>query len=113
VRHALLARAEAIVIPSPYESLSIVLLEAWNRGVPALVNAHCSVLRGQVQRAQGGLAYRTAREFAEAADVLRTDEGVRTTLGRRGFAYVEREYRWPTVLRRIEDLLAAASRRRA
>jgi glycosyltransferase involved in cell wall biosynthesis len=108
VRQALLARAEALVIPSPYESLSIVLLEAWNRGVPALVNAHCSVLRGQVSRAQGGLAYRTAREFAEAADVLRIDSDLRSTLGRRGLEYVEREYRWPTVLARIEALLAAA-----
>ena len=40
------AGASALVVPSPYESLSIVLLEAWNRGVPALVNAHCAVLQG-------------------------------------------------------------------
>jgi glycosyltransferase involved in cell wall biosynthesis len=112
VRHALLARAEAIVIPSPYESLSIVLLEAWNQSVPALVNAHCSVLRGQVGRAQGGLSYRTRREFAEAADVLRADSAVRSTLGSRGFEYVEREYRWPTVLERIETLLAETRARR-
>jgi glycosyltransferase involved in cell wall biosynthesis len=112
VRHALLAKAEALVVPSPYESLSIVLLEAWNRGVPSLVNAHCSVLQGQVRRAQGGLYYRTSREFAEAADALFADASLRSTLGRRGLAYVDREYRWPTVLRRIDDLLAAAVSRR-
>ena len=38
VRTALLDHAHAIVIPSPCESLSIVLLEAWNHAVPALVN---------------------------------------------------------------------------
>lgn len=110
VRHALLARARALVVPSPYESLSIVLLEAWNRGVPALVNAHCSVLRGQVQRADGGLHFRTAREFAEAADLLLAPGPVGPALGRQGLAYVEREYRWPTVMARIEALLARVGR---
>src|SRR5262249_35020378 len=55
LRETLLARARALVMPSPFESLSMVLLEAWNRGLPALVNARCKVLRGQVERADGGL----------------------------------------------------------
>ena len=55
LRSALLAHARLLVVPSPYESLSIVLLEAWNHGVPALVNARCKVLHGQVRRANGGL----------------------------------------------------------
>ena len=41
VREALLTRARALVMPSPFESLSMVLLEAWNHGLPALVNARC------------------------------------------------------------------------
>ena len=32
MREALLAHATALVVPSPYESLSIVLLEGWNQG---------------------------------------------------------------------------------
>ena len=70
VRRALLSHARALVVPSPYESLSIVLLEAWNHGVPALVNAHCKVLQGQVRRANGGLYYRSSREFQEALSWL-------------------------------------------
>lgn len=112
VRQALLTEARALVVPSPYESLSIVLLEAWNRGVPALVNAHCSVLQGQVRRANGGLHFRTSREFAEGADVLLKNTQVRTALGRQGQAYVNREYRWPVVLGRIEALLAEVMTRR-
>jgi len=53
VRDALLSRARALVMPSPFESLSMVLLEAWNRGLPALVNARCKVLRGQVEHRPG------------------------------------------------------------
>ena len=111
LRDALLSRARALVVPSPFESLSIVLLEAWNHGVPALVNARCKVLQGQVRRADGGLYYRSAAEFAEALDVLLSNPPVRDALGRQGLAYVEREYRWPTVLGRVERLLGAARER--
>ena len=105
VRDALISAATALVVPSPFESLSIVLLEAWNRGVPAIVNGLCAVLKGQVRRANGGLYYRSSAEFTEAVEALRADEGARRALGRQGLAYVEREYRWPTVLARVEALL--------
>jgi glycosyltransferase involved in cell wall biosynthesis len=117
VREALLQRACVLVVPSPYESLSMVLLEAWNRGTPALVNAQCSVLEGQVRRANGGLHYRSPEEFALALDRLLTDEPTRTAFGRQGLAYVEREYRWPTVVSKVERLLdecrALAARKQA
>ena len=105
VRSALLAHASALVVPSWYESLSIVLLEAWNYAVPALVNGRCKVLAGQVTRANGGLYYIYPTEFDEAVDYLLTRPAERDALGRQGLAYVEREYRWPTVLARVEALL--------
>ena len=105
VRTALLAHARALVVPSWYESLSIVLLEAWNHAVPALVNGRCKVLAGQVTRANGGLYYTFPAEFDEAADYLLRRPAERDTLGRQGLAYIEREYRWPAVLGRVERLL--------
>ena len=106
LRDALLASARALIVPSPYESLSIVLLEAWNHGVPALVNGRCRVLQGQIRRASGGLYYRSSRDFEEALTFLLSHPGERDALGAQGRAYVDREYRWPTVLGRVEDLLA-------
>lgn len=111
-RDALLQGALALVVPSPFESLSIVLLEAWNRGVPAIVNGHCAVLKGQVRRANGGLYYRSSAEFGEAVDTLREAEADRRMLGAQGLAYVDREYRWATVMARVEALLDAARARR-
>ena len=80
MRHALLAHAGALIVPSPYESLSIVLLEAWNHATPALVNAYCKVLQGQVRRASGGLYYRSSREFQEALSWLLGNEQRNTGL---------------------------------
>ena len=93
-----------LVVPSWYESLSIVLLEAWNHGIPALVNGRCKVLQGQVRRANGGLYYMFPAEFDEAADYLLGHPEQRAAMGRQGLAYIEREYRWPTVLSRVEAL---------
>jgi glycosyltransferase involved in cell wall biosynthesis len=105
VRDALLAHARALVVPSPYESLSMVLLEAWNRGVPALVNGRCRVLKGQVERAHGGLHYGNVREFCEGLQVLVRDDDLARALGAQGRQYVDREYRWPIVMERLESLL--------
>jgi glycosyltransferase involved in cell wall biosynthesis len=106
-RDALLSAAAALVVPSPYESLSIVLLEAWNRGTPAMVNGSCDVLRGQAIRSDGALYYRTYDEFARAAEYLLGNPEVARQLGANGRAYVEREYRWPVVMERLEHFLAA------
>jgi glycosyltransferase involved in cell wall biosynthesis len=113
VRSALLAHARALVVPSWYESLSIVLLEAWNYAVPALVNGRCKVLAGQVTRANGGLYYMFPAEFDEAADYLLTQRSERDAMGRQGLAYIDREYRWPTVIARVETLLNEVQRRRS
>jgi glycosyltransferase involved in cell wall biosynthesis len=112
VRHALLSHAQALIVPSPYESLSIALLEGWNRGTPALVNGRCAVLEGQVRRANGGLFYRTRRQFIVALDYLLTHDADRRAFGAQGLAYVEREYRWPVVLQRVEQLLTTVRERR-
>ena len=113
VRDALLAHARALVVPSPYESLSIALLEAWNHAVPALVNGDCGVLQGQVRRANGGLYYRSAKEFSEALTWLLTREDQARTLGSQGLAYVDSEYRWPIVMERAERLLTDVRARRS
>ena len=109
VREALLAYAAFLIVPSLYESLSLVLLEAWNHGTPALVNGRCAVLKGQAVRANGALYYRDADEFAKAATWLVTHPGEARRMGRQGQAYVDREYRWPRVMAEVEDLLTACN----
>ncbi len=107
MREALLAHAAALIVPSRYESLSLVLLEAWNHGTPALVNGRCDVLRRQALRSNGALYYRDAGEFAKAVEWLLAHPDGARCLGAQGRAYVDREYRWPHVMATIEDLLAA------
>ena len=82
--------------------------------VPALVNAQCKVLQGQVRRADGGLVLPlVARVPGSAVVAARRTKPAGATLGEQGLAYVDREYRWPTVLERVESLLDEVSRRRS
>ena len=66
-----------------------------------------------VRRANGGLYYMFPAEFDEAADFLLNRPTERDAMGRQGLAYIDREYRWPTVLSRVETLLQDVRRRSA
>lgn len=104
-REALLSTAAMLVVPSRYESLSLALLEAWNHGLPGLVNARCDVLKGQALRADAALYYDNYDEFARATELLLARPDVAQQLGQQGLDYVEEHYRWPHVVAQIEDLL--------
>jgi glycosyltransferase involved in cell wall biosynthesis len=99
-----LAAAELLVMPSPYESLSMVALEAWALGRPVLASARCDVLVGQCLRSNAGLYYENAREFGAALDVLLSDHAVATAFGNNGRAYFERQYSWPVIERKYLDM---------
>jgi glycosyltransferase involved in cell wall biosynthesis len=104
-KFALLRECAVLLMPSAYESLSVVVLEAWAMGRPVLVNAACRVLEGQCMRSGGGLFYRGYSEFAEALRRLATDGALGNALGAAGRAYVRAEYDWDVVERRTEGFL--------
>jgi glycosyltransferase involved in cell wall biosynthesis len=106
---AALAGAEVVLCPSPFESLSIVLLEGFALGVPGLVNARSAVLQDHCRRANGGLYYESADEFVEAVGLLLHDEPLRRALGENGRRYVRDNYRWDVVLARYRELIETAA----
>ena len=106
---AAIAGARVAVCSSPYESLSIVLLEAFAAEVPGLVNARSAVLKDHCLRANAGLFYETAEEFAAALDLLVTDDELWRAMGAGGRRYVQERYRWPAVLDRYRALIEAAA----
>lgn len=89
-----LAGAEAVVVPSARESLSLLTLEAMAVGTPVVGNMASQVVRGHLERSQAGLAYTSAADFPEA---VRTVRARREALGRAGKSYARR-YRWSTVV---------------
>jgi len=107
---AAMAGARALICPSPYESLSIVLLEGFALGTPALVNGRSPVLLDHCRRSNGGLFYESADEYAEAMDLLICRPRLASRLGENGRRYVAQGYRWPAVLERYRGLIGAVAR---
>jgi glycosyltransferase involved in cell wall biosynthesis len=89
--------AELLVMPSFYESLSIVTLEAWAVGKPVLANARCDVLKGQCLRSKGGLFYENYPEFREALSLLLRSAKLRQALGENGKKYCQANYTWDII----------------
>ena len=104
-----LAAADLLVIPSRFESLSMVTLEAWWAERPVLANAKCEVLRGQCLRSNAGLYYSSYDEFREALLMLERDAALRQALGKNGRRYFDAHYAWPVIERKYLDLIARAS----
>jgi glycosyltransferase involved in cell wall biosynthesis len=99
-----MSAAELLIMPSHYESLSMVALEAWALGRPVMVNAKCDVLLGQCLRSNAGLFYETAEEFAGVLDRIRVDRALAAALGRNGRAYFERHYKWSVIVGKYLDM---------
>jgi glycosyltransferase involved in cell wall biosynthesis len=100
-----LAGALALVAPSPFESLSLVALEAWALGVPVLARAASPVLAGHCQRSGGGLTYDDDDGFGRGVERLLAEPALRRQLGECGRQYVDRGYRWPPLLDRYRRFL--------
>ena len=90
-----MAACDWLIMPSPHESLSMVLLEAWTAGRPAIVTAEADVLTGQCRRSNAGLWYGNAEEF-EAIIRTVTDE-TKIALGRQGRGFALQHYSWERV----------------
>jgi glycosyltransferase involved in cell wall biosynthesis len=106
-KFAAMAGARTVVCPSPYESLSIVLLEALSLGTPVLATARSAVLKDHCLRSNAGLFYENGDEFVEALDLLAERGDLRAALSARGRAYVRESYAWPAVLDRYRRLIEA------
>ena len=102
---ALLRRAELLAMPSLYESLSLVMLEAWTVGCPVLVNAECEVTLGHVERCAGGRAYRGEDALVTELAAMLGDAAARAEAAARGQAYVAERYAWPVVEERMMGLI--------
>lgn len=107
-----IAAAALVVLPSLYESLSMITLEAWATGTPMLVNEQCEVVKYLCKQSNGGLYYRTRDEFAASLRLLLGSDALRRQLGQQGRRFVAQQYSTAVVLQRYTTLLDAVGQPR-
>jgi glycosyltransferase involved in cell wall biosynthesis len=105
-----MAAAELLIMPSYFESLSMVALEAWALGRPVLANGKCDVLKGQCLRSNAGLYYESYGEFAETLHAIEHNRWLSGALGRNGRQFFRDNYDWPVIERKYLDMLAHLGR---
>jgi glycosyltransferase involved in cell wall biosynthesis len=105
-----MAAADLLIMPSYFESLSMVALEAWALGRPVLANGRCDVLKGQCLRSNAGLYYESYGEFLETLRAIEQNRWLSGTLGRNGRQFFRDNYDWPVIERKYLDVLGGLSR---
>lgn len=97
--------AKALIMPSEYESLSFVVLEAMLAKTPVLVNGNCSVLKGHCIKSNGALYYMNYLEFEGELNYLLGHPEETTLLCNNAKVYAEKNYRWDTVVEKVSQLI--------
>ena len=103
------AAASLLCQPSTRESFSLVLMEAWVTGTPALVHADCAVTANFCQQSNGGLYFANYAEFALTVTLLLQRPRLATTLGQNGREFVLANFSWDRIIDRYADLLGFAA----
>lgn len=105
-----IAASDLLIMPSFFESLSMVALEAWALGKPVLANAKCDVLKGQCIRSNAGLYYDSRSEFVETLRALEFNKWLAGSLGKNGRQYFRDHYDWPVIEHKYLEMLKALSK---
>jgi len=99
-----LSAAKLVLMSSQFESLSIVLLEAWHCRRPVLVNGKSEVLQAQCRRSNGGLWYNNAEEFEACLSFMLNHQEISQKMAYSGKRYVEQNYTWEIIIKKYLDI---------
>jgi glycosyltransferase involved in cell wall biosynthesis len=90
--------------PSQFESLSMVVLEAFAMKKPVLVRQECEVMKDHIDLSHGGYYYNDYAGFKQAFDQL-TDKSLNEAMGKCGKDYVDKNYRWENIIAKFQDVI--------
>lgn len=114
-RFGLLAACRAFVLPSHYEGQGIVVAEAWAQKKP-VVATRAGALPSVIDDGTDGLLVpvQDPEQLAAALRRVMSDDELAKRLGQAGRAKAEKQFRWPDLVSRVEELyLASRNTRRA
>ena len=104
-KNAILKNAKLLVMPSLYESLSLVILESMALGKPILVNGKCAVLKGQCIRSNAGLYYTNYFEFEACLNYIFSNADAYIQMCENGCDFVRKNYDWNKVVTEVKNLI--------
>lgn len=102
-KFAYLQYSEALVMPSRFESFSMVTIEAMLMGKPVLVTKYGEVIKKHVENSNAGFIYGDKSEFVSQVDkIINLSESEKAMISDRGMAYAEGNYSWSTIIGKFD-----------
>ncbi len=100
-----IAGAELLVLPSEFESLSMVVLEAMSVNTAVLVNGKCPVLKGHCTKSNGALYYNNYYEFEGCINYYLSHEEIKQDMVQNAKRYVTENYQWDVIVHRLDTMI--------
>jgi glycosyltransferase involved in cell wall biosynthesis len=110
IKQTLLAGAKALIMPSHYESLSLVTLESMQAGIPVIANEFCEVLKDHVENSQAGFTYNDFNGFKTAVAAALGDHTKLDIMKKKAGRYINENYSWEVVLTKLTKAINFVSR---
>ncbi len=102
-----IAAAQMLVLPSEFESLSIVVLEAMSVGTPVIVNGKCPVLKGHCTKSNGAFYYHNYFEFEGEVNYMMEHPEVVEVMNQNAKQYVDENFQWDVIIQRLTELISS------
>ncbi len=104
-KEALMQNALFLCQPSVNESFSIVMMEAWLKKTPVMVNSNCEVTKHHVATSGGGFLFGSKKQFSYNVKKILKDPSLREIKGEAGRKYVKNIYSKKAVRERFLSAL--------
>ncbi|RMZ58152.1 glycosyltransferase [Chryseobacterium nematophagum] len=106
LKNTLLANACALIMPSFYESLSLITLEAMLLKIPVIVNKNCEVLYSHIEKSETGKSFSNNDEFSQALIFyINQKKDDLVSEGNKAKDYVLKNYSWNTIIHKFNSAI--------
>lgn len=105
-KYYLLQNSLGLILPSKYESLSMVTLEAMAVGKIPIVNKECEVLKNHIDSSEAGFYFNDYQSFEETLNrVYHLSESEKSELSEKAKRYVSENYTWDNILEKFDQAI--------
>jgi glycosyltransferase involved in cell wall biosynthesis len=105
-KYFLIKNSIFLINPSPMESFSIIIMEAWLFKKAVIVNSMSDTMKNHCLRANAGLYYTDIYDFLETLNFFIQNPIKRNMMGENGKRYVEENYSPKVILSKFEQIFS-------
>jgi glycosyltransferase involved in cell wall biosynthesis len=98
---------DVFALPSKFESLGLVLLEAWYRKKPVIGNAACNPVKSIISDGEDGFLFNSIEDLKEKITKLIIDKEMAARLGTCGYNKVVTKYNWDDICLKVKYIFEA------